>query len=165
MKEIWKDVIGYEGLYKVSNRGRVKSIKRKFRVKDKILSLINHSAGYRYVNLYKEGECSPVCLVHNLVVTAFKRELKELEQINHLDGDKTNNSLDNLEITTLRENISHRNGGAKGYYFNKEAEKWHAQIGINGKNIYLGQYDTEEEAGLAYRNALDEYGIINKYAN
>ena len=165
MKEIWKDVVGYEGRYKVSDKGRVKSIKRKYRKNDLILTQMNHSDGYKYVNLYKNGVAESVRSVHVLVIEAFKRPLKEGEQTNHLDRDKTNNCIDNLEIVNARENLSHRNGTAKGYYFNKTAQKWHAQIRINGEHEYLGLYETEEEAHKAYLNALEENGLRNKYAN
>jgi hypothetical protein len=110
-EEIWKDILGEEGRYQVSNFGRVRSLDRKTKHKDgkvtshkgKILKLGSNPKGYVIAYLsYK------VKTVHRLVMLAFNRiENAHQLQINHKDGDKTNNTLNNLEWVTNLENQRH----------------------------------------------------------
>ena len=99
-KEIWRDIEGYEGLYKVSNLGRVKSIK--FRT-ERILKPANNGCGYLYVKLCKNGEQN-ICLIHRLVAQVFISNPQNLPEINHKDEDKTNNKVENLEWCTTKYN-------------------------------------------------------------
>lgn len=101
MKEIWKEVNGYEGLYQVSTFGRVKSLKRNI-----ILSQIKGTGGYRMVNLYENKKRSKK-LVHRLVAQEFIENPTDKEQVNHIDGNKSNNYLSNLEWATRSENVKH----------------------------------------------------------
>jgi len=74
------------------------------------------------------------------------------QQIDHIDGNKLNNSLDNLRVVTHQQN-QWNHTKAKGYYFNKASKKWHAQIKLNNKNIHLGYYNSESESHTAYLKA------------
>ena len=74
------------------------------------------------------------------------------QQIDHIDGNKLNNSLDNLRVVTHQQNQWNRTK-AKGYYFHKASQKWKAQITLNRKEIYLGLYKTESEARVSYLTA------------
>jgi hypothetical protein len=74
------------------------------------------------------------------------------QQIDHIDGNKLNNSLDNLRIVTHQQNQWNRTK-AKGYYFDKQAKKWRAEIRLNNKKIHLGYYNTESEARVSYLTA------------
>ena len=80
-------------------------------------------------------------------------------QIDHIDGNKINNHIDNLRIVNHQQNHFNRTT-AKGYYFRKAMKKYHAQIKHNNKLIYLGLFNTEEEAHQAYLNAKLIYHII-----
>ena len=102
-KEIWKPVVGYEGLYMVSNWGRVKSIKFG---KERILKQ-NIRRGYYYVGLSKNGIVKNY-YVHRLVATYFVDNPNNKEQVNHKDGVKTNNVYTNLEWVTQEENMKQR---------------------------------------------------------
>lgn len=101
--EIWKDVVGYEGLYQVSNLGRVRSIPRtcisKFgsirTVPSRNLSPSN-GRGYLYYNLNKDGICKRV-LAHRIVASAFIPNPKGHKTVNHKDENKVNNNVSNLE--------------------------------------------------------------------
>ena len=100
MIEERRPVVGYEGLYEVSNTGRVRSVDRydsrnHFR-KGKVLSLVKNKEGYLQVNLCCNGKCK-MFLVHRITAQAFIPNPDNLPQINHKDEDKTNNSVDNLE--------------------------------------------------------------------
>ena len=101
MIEIWKDVKGYEGKYQVSNLGRVKSLKRwsgtKFYYRKYILNnYINKNNGYVYVCLTKNNK-SKNARLHKLVAEHFLDNPNNYTQINHIDGNKSNNCVDNLE--------------------------------------------------------------------
>lgn len=102
-QEIWKDITGYEGLYQVSNLGRVKSLKND---KEKILKPAISSKGYLFVNLYKQQKTTHY-KVHRIVAKAFIPNPNNLPQVNHKDEDKTNNCVINLEWCTAKYNINY----------------------------------------------------------
>jgi hypothetical protein len=115
--EIWKPVAGFEGLYEVSNLGRVKSFQNK---KDgHIVSQSISKWGYLLCNLWKGNKCKTVS-VHRLVAKAFIPNPKNKPVINHIDCDKTNNRVENLEWTTQKENVHH--SVKLGHYENSGAE-------------------------------------------
>jgi len=111
MFEIWRDIVGYEDWYQVSNLGRVRSVDRvvvyktgqKRIYKGQILKQQNATNGYKIVDLQKNKNRKHF-LVHRLVGKAFLPNLLNLPEINHLDEDKTNNSLENLAWCTVLEN-------------------------------------------------------------
>lgn len=102
--EIWKAVVGYEDLYEVSNKGRVKSLLRGFPVLRKTPKHVN--LGYPYLGLCDNG-VHKTCYVHRLVAEAFIPNPLNKEEVNHKDGDKANNDVSNLEWVTHQENIQH----------------------------------------------------------
>ena len=108
-KELWKPIEGYEGLYEVSNLGRVKSLERFDRlgrkVKEKLLKPKKTENGYLRVNLCKNGIKKPF-YVNRLVYSAFVEEIPEGLQVNHIDENKENNSVENLNLMTPKENIN-----------------------------------------------------------
>ena len=114
MKEIWKDVVGYEGLYQVSNLGNVKSVERemqnyrgnKFIKVSKPIGKFINKYGYIRVTLYKNGIPRPFT-VHRLVATAFIPNPMGLKDINHIDFNKKNNNIENLEWCSRSYNVKH----------------------------------------------------------
>ena len=97
----WRDVVGYEGLYKVSTEGNIKSIRR-----NKILSQDTNQDGYKRVQLYK-NKASKNYSVHRLVAQAFIPNPDNLPQVNHKDEDKSNNCVSNLEWITPKDNCNY----------------------------------------------------------
>ena len=109
MKEIWKDIKDYEGLYQVSNLGRIKRLQRITRKNVKLEEKILKGAinkGYNRICLTKDGT-EKNHFVHRLVVETFERKLKDGETIDHIDCNKLNNTISNLEIVSITEN-NHR---------------------------------------------------------
>lgn len=106
-EEIWKDVEGYEGYYKVSNLGRVKSLPRNGTINtERIMKPKLSKTGYLTVHLRKSGY-SKHKKIHRLIAIAFIEKVEGKEIINHKDGDKLNNSISNLEWCTYKENSQH----------------------------------------------------------
>lgn len=102
MNEIWKDIDDYEGHYQVSNLGNVKSLKFG---KEKILKPHDNGIGYLQVKLCKNGQKEQP-LVHQLVAQAFIPNPQNLPEVNHKDENKTNNSVENLEWVSSKENTN-----------------------------------------------------------
>jgi hypothetical protein len=100
-KQIWKDVKGYEGIYKVSNTGLIKNIKR-----NKILATRTTYDKYLRINLNKNGN-KKTFKIHRLVADAFIPNPHNKPTVNHIDGNKQNNMLDNLEWMTFKDNYQY----------------------------------------------------------
>ena len=101
-REVWKPISGFEGLYEVSNMGRVRSLRRNI----VISARKREKDGYVTCNLSKEG--SVKCkLVHRLVAETFIPNKESKPEVNHIDGNKQNNSIKNLQWVTASENQRH----------------------------------------------------------
>lgn len=100
-EEKWKDIEGYDGLYMVSDKGRVMSLKT-----DKILKPRVNSSGYCFVSLHKDGKIKQ-CTIHRIVADAFIENPNNLSQVNHISEDKHDNDVRNLEWVTPSQNIRH----------------------------------------------------------
>lgn len=103
--EQWRPIKGYEGLYAVSNLGRVKSLSYKCTGVEKIMKPMKNGGGYLQVGLYKDGK-RKILSVHRLVATAFIPNPLELPEINHRNEDKTNNVVSNIEWCDRRYNLN-----------------------------------------------------------
>jgi len=159
--EVWKDILDYEGLYQVSNLGRVIRIGRKKTrgnkyILDRVLKQTKDKNGYTQVNLSKQGK-SKMCKTHRLVIRAFIY-ISDLH-VDHINGIRDDNRLENLRYCTNRQNSTF-------YFLNKETtssyigvfksskNKWRASIRVKGKQYNLGNYSSELEASEVYKEAL-----------
>lgn len=137
--EIWRDITGYEGLYQVSNLGRVKSLKNKSNHKNEVLLKPETSRGYKRVSLSKDDILTHH-LLHRLVAQTFIPNPDNKPQVNHIDGNKNNNKSSNLEWCTASENRKH--GVSIGLI--KVKGKRVNQYDLSGK--FLKTWETVSEA-------------------
>lgn len=136
--EEWEDIHNYENLYQVSNYGRVRSkdkiVKNRYSTrisKGKIISPFTWGAGYKYVNLRNtSGRISKS--VHRLVAETFIKNQKNKPEVNHKDGDKSNNSVWNLEWCTSSENEKHAyENGMINITFGQKIKCTNIQTGVS----------------------------------
>ena len=156
--EIWKPVAGYEGLYEVSNMGRVKSLERKITFKDgrtkvfkkMILKPIDNGYGYLRVGLSKNGIIK-LCHVHRLVARAFvpNDDPENKTHINHRDEDKHNNSADNLEWCNQRYN---NNYGTRNQRVSEKNSKPIKQIDVAGNVVRIWESAIEAAKHFNHSN-------------
>tara|TARA_R110000824_G_scaffold189532_1_gene370965 strand:- start:286 stop:759 length:474 start_codon:yes stop_codon:yes gene_type:complete len=153
--EIFKEIKGYEDSYKVSNFGRVKSSKRKGR----FLKGSVTPQGYLIVALSKKGVVTRKT-IHQLVAIAFLDHKPDglKTTVDHVDNNKLNNSIKNLQLTTNRENTSkdrkNKTSRFTGVCWHKTSGKWRSSIYFKGKQKHLGYFTAELEASNAYQKAL-----------
>lgn len=153
MAEIWKDIKNYENLYKVSNIGRVKSVERyrkgksdsKVLVKERILKFKIDKDGYYCVSLSKDNILKSFRLPR-LVAEAFIPNPHNYPQVNHIDEDKTNNRVENLEWVDCKQNINH------------SLYQRSTKIEYNGI-IYNSMKECSRISGIGYRTI--RYHIVN----
>lgn len=174
--ELIRPVVGLEDYYVVSNHGRVFRIERevkrgiqKYIAKEKELSQAVNSVGYYVLNLKVNGVCF-YRLVHRLIAEAFLSNTEGKDLVNHIDSNKLNNHVSNLEWVNRRENYSHWAAGQNhlskytGVNYNTLLKKWVAAARIDDELQRIGLFDTEKEAAQAYFSKLKELGVSNKYA-
>lgn len=138
MEEVWKDIEGYENLYRVSNKGRVYGIKRNNILKPGVVW------GYEQVVLCKNGVCKQM-KVHRLVASAFCNKRENADQVNHINENKRDNRAENLEWCTNLENIRHGTGIER-----------HALAQRNNKHSKaIGQYSIDGVFVKRYPNSHD----------
>lgn len=156
--EEWRDIPDCEGLYKVSNLGRVKNV-----LKQRLISQSQNRHGYLRVNL----KCSDVWRnveVHSIIANAFILNNYSVYDFvaDHIDNDKKNNKLSNLQLISSRKNCSkdktNKTSNYTGVSWCRVKKRWRAQIYINKKNINLGRYKDEIDAHNAYQEALKKIG-------
>jgi hypothetical protein len=118
MEEEWKEVVAYEGLYQVSNLGRIKSLFKKHKNEIFLKPKIERN-GYLRITLAKKGKHKSFS-IHRLVAIAFKPNPLNLPQVNHIDENKLNNNSNNLEWCTGEYNLNYGKRNLKCSNFNKE---------------------------------------------
>lgn len=162
MDEIWRDIDGYKGLYQISNKGRVKSLKWG---KERILKPVINNSGYYCINLYNDSVIKRF-LLHRLVAQAFIPNPHNLPEVNHKDENKKNNCVENIEWCDRRYN---NNYGTR----NKRLSRKILQYSKSGEFIreWKSAHEVERVLKIAQTNITQccrgkhksAYGFIWKY--
>lgn len=162
--EIFKQVEGSSAYY-VSQYGRIVSTNFRNKRRISLLRLRTGTRGYLVCNLSRRGQ-THIKKIHRLVYHHFVARISSRECLDHIDGDKLNNSLSNLRIATHQQNMrnagSRRGSGSefKGVSFCKMTRRWRAQCVryIDGRRVsHVGRYETEEQAARAYDEVAREF--------
>lgn len=152
-KEIWKDIPNYEGLYQVSNTGRIKSIPHSIKAnkcggtrvtEEHIKSVTTGWHGYVWVSLCKNGK-QKTHSVHRIVANAFVENKNNLPCVNHKDGNKENNTVENLEWCTVHENQIH---ASKNGLLSKSKKVICIETGV----VYQSSGEAERDTNICARN-------------
>ncbi len=156
MIEEWEYIPDYEDVYLISNLGNVKSVKFG---KERMLKPQKNTKGYFIVGLYKDKKMKSKQIHQLVAITFFNHNPCKLQLVvNHINFNKQDNRLINLEIVSNRENSNrkHLNSTSKytGVSFEKDRNKWLAQIRIDGKVKKLGRFTNEIDASNAYQKEL-----------
>jgi len=165
-EEIWKDIPDYEGLYQVSDFGKVKRLPKKtfngkcYFISKQIILKPYVNGKYEYINLIKNKK-SKTFTVHKLMAITFL-DYKSCKSnnlvVDHIDNNQLNNNLKNLQIITNRENTSKDRLGYSSSFIGvswcKTSKKWVANITINKKQVFLGSFNQEINASVVYNRAL-----------
>lgn len=176
IKETGMPIPGYENLYEVSSLGRISNYR-------KIMKTYSINSGYQCVKLYKDGK-KKAALVHRLIATSFIPNPDNKPMVNHIDGNKLNNHVDNLEWVTCQENLKHARdtglnaynkpstgkklGGSSQYHhvsWDKAKKKWTVAIRVNGKNHFQKRFAYEIEAAKHANWAIDQLGLTDRVKN
>ena len=143
----WKEVFEYEDGFLVTKEGM------KYRKGGEMIGCLN---GNGYLHFSFRGKHYTV---HRVVYEMHYGKIPEGMQIDHVNGLRTDNRIENLRLVTNQENCFN-NTKAKGYYFDKSRGKYLAQIRLDGKTKSIGRFDTEEEARKAYLSAKNKTHVI-----
>ena len=175
--ENWKPVEGFEKLYEVSDKGRVRT------TRGLVLKTHPQNSGYLQITFTLNGKRTKY-LVHRLVALHFISNPEDKKYVNHKNGDKLDNSVENLEWVTNSENILHaRTTGLnpynlptlglkkgkgsiyRGVSYDKTRNKWMSCIRHNKVNYHQKRFNTEIEAALHYNWIIDEMGFTDRPKN
>lgn len=184
--EIWKPVKNYEGIYEISSYGNLRSVDRQCIYKNGTTKLLKgkpkklqYIQDKYVITTLSKNNTLKTFTVHSLVAEAFLPRIANKTQINHIDGNKHNNHIENLEWVTPSENKLHafqtglqkRTGISKyhnvTYYDNpiRPKRKWRASIRHKGKNYGLRTFLTEEDAAKHVDFLLDSIGDTTRPRN
>ena len=141
--EIWVDLKYYEKMYQISNHGNVFS-----KISEKVLKPYFNTNGY--LNISLKGKMMPI---HRLMAIQFLPKINGKNQVNHKNGIKIDNRLENLEWVNNRENVAHFYGNKNTGVQKTKANKFSVKIYSEGKQIYLGTFPEIEQANKAYQMA------------
>jgi len=158
--EIWKDAFGYEGSYMVSNLGRIKSVERKIADgrlrKSIIMAQSKHcNDGYMQVCLRKNG-ASSVQKVHRIIAFTFISNPENKPTVNHINGVRDDNRVENLEWATVKENVQH------SFDYLGRKSTWYKRFGVDHPQTRQVLCITNGKKYLSPRDAASDLGLNHK---
>ena len=161
IEEEWRDIAGYEGLYQVSNLGRVKSLDRmvnncygsKKVIKGRMISPVDNGKGYKCVSLCKDGKIRRT-YVHHIVAQAFVANQDGYFEVNHKDEDKSNNCADNLEWCEHKYNVNY--GTARERITNNMTGPYKSKqvLCVETGKVYSSSMEAERHTGASHSNII-----------
>jgi hypothetical protein len=168
-EERWKDIIGYEGMYQVSDHGRIKTLPRKVKsaisssgyrtLTEKIHIPCDNGNGYKYVTIRIDGGKNKHVYIHRAVAEAFLCNCFDLPEVNHIDGVKSNNHVDNLEWCTRSDNVGHAHKTGLNYSLkgesNPQSKLTEEKVRFIRESISSGEKTNKELSEM--------FGISNGY--
>lgn len=166
--EVWKDIAGYEGLYQVSNLGRVKGLDRvvvnnKYGgnrlIKEAVIQATDTGNGYKIVGLRNEGKRKNF-YVHRLVAAAFVPNPNQLTYINHIDYDRGNNTASNLEWVTQKDNVRYSSDRMKKPRAVTRSATGHKYIYLRGGRYRVCLPHQSERSFTNLPDALAYKGVV-----
>lgn len=160
--ETWKDVKDFEGFYQISNKGNIKSLERQVTGKlgsvrvlpEKLITPTDNGKGYLVVALYKNGK-RYFKKIHRLVAEAFIPNPDNKSEVNHIDGNKSNNNYTNLEWSTTKENCRHRQDTGLGNIEAATKAKYRPIIKINLTTGEEKRYDCVKDVAKEFGCKID----------
>jgi hypothetical protein len=172
--EIWRDAIGYEGLYLISSVGRVRSLYKEVAYRnqksprifpEKIITPILSRKGYATINMRNRAGSQTPVKIHRLVAIAFIPNPDNKPQVNHKNGIKTDNRVENLEWATNQENVIHSYKTGLQVPL-KGGERWQSRLVLNTQTGIF--YDCIQEAadtiGRGFANYISLYKKLTGYS-
>lgn len=175
-QEVFKPIKGFEGLYEISNLGRLRNSR-------KIMKTFTINSGYQAAKLVKDGVRYSI-LIHRVVAQTFLDKPQDATEVNHKNQEKTDNSVDNLEWLTCSENKRHSldngwttyNEPSKGIklgktskfhnvLWDKAREKWVGVVRHQKKNWFAKRFDSEKDAAAHVNWILDQLNLIDRPRN
>lgn len=144
INEQWRNIKEYPN-YQVSNLGRVKRMRSsfKFRLYDKILRPQHHKLGYLLIGLRDPHIGNKTCTIHRLVADAFIQKTDDIRnEVNHLDRNRWNNTIYNLEWCTRKENMQHDHGASHAWRLKPIAQYTKDGVLVNNWSSAVEAYDT-----------------------
>ena len=162
-EEMWKDIKGFEDRYQISSEGRVRSLARKFidnsgrwqNIKERILKLKTDKDGYKVIGIRDDSGKQKYFRVHRLVCEAFIPNPDDKPQVNHIDEDKSNNRICNLEWCTCTENNNHGTRTARAIKNTAKAlSKMVGQYTLDGElvKVFQSTHEAERQTGFNHQN-------------
>lgn len=176
IEEIWKDVDGFDGMYKISSFGRVWSNSQCSRGRKLIYGSVDNSQGYRYVKLWKGGK-KHKRYIHRLIASHFIPNPYNKPQVDHINTDRLDNRIENLRWVTKKENANnpltrfHNSNAKKGHHITpinaiRSVKIKIAKVNIDGQivTIYESISDAAKENGLnqSYLSVKIKEGVFYK---
>ena len=170
MQTIWKDIPGYENLYQIDINGNVKALKKEWktgknllRKKDEhLLKYFIKCNGYKYVTLCKDGISKQQSIHYLLALTYIENPLNK-KCINHIDGNKLNNQIINLEWATYKENNNHALKNKLRVMPTGKKNGYSVKVGVQINNSIYREFDTIKECAESLNISYDKaIYILNK---
>lgn len=149
----WRWIKGYEGLFVITDDLKVISLPRKGTLGGEVKQFLNIENGYYRVSLTKHNKRKKT-MVHRLIAEHFIPNPNNYDKVDHINGIKTDNRIENLRWCSQAENSRFENhkirknntSGYRGISFDKRVNKYQTEVNVNGEKIYIGRFDTLEIA-------------------